>query len=132
MDEQTYEDQSADGPFEAVDISGIIYRSGDKQIQGIQSEDNALRRKQELSKARRITFSSREGNKTYAERKTQERKDSASYDFSKVLNTETDILDRRLSRLREQGYYPDTFSEENYSAQKSDIVEKYYDSEDKL
>ena len=102
--DQDYNGQLSDESFETIDTSGIVYTSKNNHMQEPKTEDNALQRKQKLAKARRIICSTDDRNKkTELARRTPEQEGTPP-DFSKKMDREIDSLDRRIGRLRGQGF----------------------------
>ena len=131
--DQDYNGQLSDESFATIDTSGIVYTSKNNQMQEPKTEDNALQRKQKLAKARRICFCSTDdrNKKTELARRTPEQEGTPP-DFSKTMDRESDSLDRRIGRLRGQGFIIDPQSVEKTSFTMNDTTERKYSAEDRL
>ena len=81
-------------------------RKKKKSEQTIPTEDNALRKKEEIAKARRIVYSSenRKGRRDLTDKTLLQETVSPSdkSDFAKDMSRELDILERRLSCISQE------------------------------
>ena len=106
VDRESEDRISLEDSYRTVDRTGMIHVGQQKEAQQSWTEDNALRKKAEIAKARRIVFSSedRKGRCDLTDKTPLQETVSPSdkSDFAKDIGRELDILERRLSCISQE------------------------------
>ena len=100
VDRESEERNTLEDSLKTVDTTGTMYRP---QRREAQTDDNVLRRRQELAKARRVVSSSEYRNrKPGFHDKNPAQENNGQSEYAKDMNRELDILERRLSRISQE------------------------------
>ncbi|MEW8316225.1 MAG: hypothetical protein AB2658_14515 [Candidatus Thiodiazotropha endolucinida] len=116
VDRESVERNSLEDSLRTVDTTGIMYKPQQREAQ---TDDNHLRRRQELAKARRVVASSEQRNRQAGlNDKTPMHETSYQSDFAKELDT----LERRLSHIsRERNRFKQNTQSGRLGIEKSNL-----------